>query len=138
MPPNRRMEQVQNLLREVGSEVLRRIKDPAVSGCLVSITQVLVTSDLSNARFLVSILPALAPVDPDAEAEAPVVSEKDKQQLVLEALNRASGFVRHEIKSQVRLKRVPVITFDQDMTIALGSKMDRLFEEVRKSAVPES
>lgn len=121
MAVNRRLERVSDLLREVGAEVLRHIKDPVVTENLVSITHVQVTPDLSLARFRVSIL-----------------ADKDKQNQVLEALNRASGFVRHEIKGQVHLKRVPNVVFEMDPTVELGNRMDQLFDQVRRTAKPDA
>ena len=117
---NRRMERVGDLLREVASEMIRQVKDPMVADTLVSITRVDVSPDLSNARFHVSVL-----------------GEPDQQKQVLEGLNRASGFIRHGIKQQVHLKRVPSIAFDLDQTLIYGSRMNQLFEKVRLPAPPE-
>jgi ribosome-binding factor A len=116
---NRRLERVGDLLREVTSEVIRQIKDPAVGSALVSITRVDVSSDLSYARFFVSVM-----------------ADKDQQKLVLEGLTRASGFVRHQVKQQVHLKRVPSITFELDHSLEYGSHMNQLFAKIPKS-LPE-
>ena len=114
MSSNRRMERVSDLLREVASEVIRMVKDPQVADALITITRVDVTPDLSNARFQISVL-----------------AEDDQQKRVLEGLNRASGFIRHEIKQRVHLKRIPAVSFEIDQALVYGNRMNRLFEQVR-------
>jgi len=111
------MERVGDLLREVASEVIREVKDPAVGSALISITRVDVSPDLSHARFFVSIL-----------------AEPAQQKSVLEGLTRASGFLRHQIKQQVHLKRVPGISFEVDRSLEYGSHMNQLFAKIQKPA----
>ena len=114
MSANRRLERVSDLLREVASEVIRNIKDPAVADSLISILRAEVGSDLSTARFHVSVL-----------------AEPDRQKMVLEGLNRASGYIRHEIKQQVRMKRVPTVSFVLDPSLAHATHMSSLFQMAR-------
>ena len=111
----RRLERVKDLLREVGAEVLREVKDPAVSSQLVSITEVVVTPDLSYARFRVSILG-----DPDAQRAA------------LDGLGRAAGYVRREIMHKVHMKKVPQVSFELDDSLERATRMSALLA----SAVP--
>lgn len=121
MAQNRRLERVGDLLREVAAEVIRNIKDPAVSSALVSITRVDVSPDLSHARFFVSIL-----------------AEPPQQKSVLEGLVRASGFIRHQMKQQVHLKRVPALGFEIDRSLEYGSHMNSLFAKIKSaSATPD-
>ena len=117
MSGSHRMERVSDLLREVASEVIREIKDPAVADSLVSILRVEVSPDLSTARFQVSVF-----------------GDAVRQKQVLEGLNRASGFIRHGIKRQVHMKRVPTVAFALDQSLAYGSHMNQLFEKVRESS----
>jgi ribosome-binding factor A len=113
---NRRLERVSDLLREVASEVIREIKDPAVADTLVSIIRVDVSPDLSSAHFQVSVL-----------------AEPDQQKRVLEGLNRASGFIRHGIKQQVRMKRVPSVNFTLDQSLAYGAHISAIISKVREN-----
>ena len=113
----RRLERVKDLLREVGAEILRNVKDPAVSSQLVSITEVVVTSDLSYARFRESVL-----ADPDAQRAA------------LEGLNRAAGYVRHELKQQVHMKKIPSVSFELDDSLERATRMAALLATAAPSA----
>lgn len=115
-----RLERVRDLLIEVGSEVLRRVKDPALGNELISITDVKLTPDLSQARFFVSIL-----AEPERQAE------------ILKGLARASGYFRHELRHEVRLKRVPEVTFEVDHTLEQALKLTRLLESSRPKGEAE-
>lgn len=111
MPPNRRMHRVGDLLQEVASDVLRHVKDPAVDGALITITSVQVSADMSQAKFYVTVM------------NRPVGE-------VVEALNRASGFIRREITRQVNMKRVPAVQFVFDDTLEQGMRVQQLLHQV--------
>jgi ribosome-binding factor A len=118
----RRLERVADLLREVGADVLRRVKDPSLGDDLVSITHVKVSPDLSTARFLIS---TLAP--------------EERRPEILAALNRAdraAGFIRHEITRQVSLKRIPQVSFAYDPSLEQGARLLSLISEVSRE-LPE-
>ncbi len=107
------MHRVGDLLQEVASDVLRELKDPVLEGALVTITSVQVSPDMSSAKFYVTIMNKPVPE-------------------VIEALNRASGFLRREITKQVSLKRVPSILFVFDDTLEQGMRVQKLLHEVAK------
>lgn len=109
------MERVSDLLREVAADVLRRVKDPGLGDDLVSITQVKVSPDLSSAKFLVSTLAA-----------------PERRPQILEGLNRASGFIRHEINRQVSLKRIPQVSFAYDPSLEQGARLLSLINEAAR------
>lgn len=109
-----RLERVRDLLVEVGSEVLRKVKDPALGNELISITDVKLTPDLSQARFFVSVL-----------------AEPERQVEILKGLERASGFFRHELRHEVHMKRIPEVTFELDHTLERALKLTRLLESSR-------
>ena len=116
-----RVERVHDLLIEVGSEILRRIKDPALGNELISLTDVKVAPDLGTARYYVSIL-----ADPERQAE------------ILKALERASGFFRHELRHEVRLKRIPEIRFEVDHTLEQAAHLMRVLQKAQPPAPPAS
>ncbi|MEW6279386.1 MAG: 30S ribosome-binding factor RbfA [Candidatus Eremiobacterota bacterium] len=106
------MERVSDLLREVAADALRRVKDPGLGEDLISITEVKVSPDLSQARFLVSTLAA-----------------PERRPQILESLNRAAGFIRHEITRQVSLKRIPSVSFAYDPSLEQGARVLNLISE---------
>lgn len=116
---SRRQQRVSDLLREVASDVLRRVKDPGLGDDLVSITEVKVSPDLGSAKFLVS---TLAP--PERRPE------------ILEGLNRASGYIRHEITRQISMKRIPQVSFAYDPSLEEGARLLGLINEAARGLGP--
>jgi ribosome-binding factor A len=112
------MQRVSDLLQEVATECIRTIKDPAVEGALITITSVQVAADLSTARFYVTIM------------NKPVGE-------VVEALNRAAGYLRREMTKQVHLKRVPSLQFVFDDTFEQAMRMQQLLHQVSQELPSE-
>lgn len=110
---SRRTEQVNELLREEISDVLRQVQDPRILG-LVTITRVDVAPDLRHASAFVSVL---------GSAE-----ERDS---TMRALDHARGFVRRELGRRVRLKYTPEIDFRRDRSLEEGQAVTDL---MRKTA----
>ena len=107
---NRVAEQMK---KELGEIIGRKIKDPRVG--FVTVTDVAVTGDLQEATVYITSL------GNDRErAEA------------LKALEKASGFIRSEIGSRIRLRRTPEITFEFDTSIEYGNKIEALLRGLRE------
>ena len=96
---------------EISSIISREIKDPRVG--FATITEVRVSPDLKYAKIFFSVL-----------------GPQEKKKDTLEALNHASGFVRRQLGSRLRLRQVPEIQFTFDETIEYGAKMDAILDEV--------
>ncbi|MBI4328882.1 MAG: 30S ribosome-binding factor RbfA [Chloroflexi bacterium] len=110
---SRRIERLNQLLRERLSELLlRETKDPRISG-LVSITSVEVSADLQHARVHISIL-----------------GEEEEKKATMEGLRSAAGFLRRGLED-LSLRHIPTLTFLQDDSIAEGDRMLRLIRDVR-------
>lgn len=108
----RRMERVNDLVKEVISEILRELKDPALADVLVSITNVKVTSDLSYAQVKVSVL-----------------AEPERRLEVAAALDRAAGFVRRQLFDRVRLRKIPQLRFELDDSLEQGARVLQLIRD---------
>ena len=81
----------------------------------VTVTGVQVSPDLRHARIFVSLMG----------------SESEKKES-LEALNRANGWVRHELGQRIRMKYLPEIIFLTDTSQEYGERIDRLIDEIRE------
>jgi ribosome-binding factor A len=107
-----RQEKVQELLKEEISEILRReFKDPRLGFITVIDTEV--TPDLRHARVWVSVI-----------GGAPERAE------TLAALERAMGFVRHELGVRLRIKRIPALHVTLDDSAERGTRVLRIIEEL--------
>ena len=108
--PRRRPARVGDLImQEIATLLLYKIKDPALLD--VTIIQVKVTDDLKKARVFFSC--------PDEN-----IKKAEK------GMNRAKGFIRSHLASQLQMRYVPELIFQYDPSSAEQEKMDRLFREI--------
>ncbi|MER1956030.1 MAG: 30S ribosome-binding factor RbfA [Solibacillus sp.] len=101
---NRVAEQMK---KEITDIIARKIKDPAVG--FITVTEVAVTGDLQQATVYITSLG----------------NERERKES-LKALEKASGFMRQEIGSRIRLRRTPELAFEFDTAIEYGNKIDAL------------
>ena len=119
MPQGSRPDRVADQIRaELALLLTREVHDPGIG--FVTITRVQMTADLQQARVFYTAL---------GDDKARKNSER--------AIDRAGPFLRRQIGSRLRLKRVPELTFLYDESIAGQDRIERLLNEVRTSA-PEA
>lgn len=104
------------LQREVALLVSREVADPRVGE--VTVSGVDLSPDMRHARVLVT--PARG-TDGDASVEA---------------LNRASGFLRSRLGRRVRMRRLPRLVFEHDRTLERALRIDALIGGTRMAARP--
>ncbi|CEA04548.1 ribosome-binding factor A [Lysinibacillus sp. BF-4] len=107
---NRVAEQMK---KELGELITRKIKDPRVG--FVTVTDVEVTGDLQQATVYITSLG----------------NEREREE-TLEALVRASGFIRSEIGKRIRLRRTPEIFFEFDSSVEYGNRIDTLLRQLHE------
>ncbi len=109
----RRTERLSSLLRQEISELLRsQVNDPRLSS-LISVTKVLVSPDLRQAKVLVSVLG----------------TEAQKNE-VLSGFTAASGFLRWKLAQRLTLRRIPELSFGADDSIEQGAKVLKLINQL--------
>jgi len=111
-----RAAKVGRTIQQALGELLARgaVKDPRLADPgLVSVTGVQVSPDLSQARVWVSIY-----ADEDVRREA------------LRGLERAAGFLRHEVGERMRSKRTPHLSFHLDDSMERGAHIDAVLREI--------
>jgi len=93
---SRRTDRVEDLIRqELAQLILRELADPRVR--LATVSEVHVTPDLRKARILVS-----------------VIGEQSTRDGAVAALQHASGFLRRQLGSRLRLRATPELEFSLD------------------------
>jgi ribosome-binding factor A len=113
-----RTDRIDQLLRqEIGEILARDIQDPRIG--FVTITDVETAPDLSTARVWVS-----------------VIGQPEEREQTLRALQRAMPFVRHELGSRVRLRRIPELHLRADDTAQRGTRVLRLLAELEAGEAP--
>jgi ribosome-binding factor A len=107
--PDRVADQIRS---EIASLLTRDVRDPGIG--FVTITRVTVTSDLQHARVHYTTLG-------DEKARAATAH----------ALGRAAPFLRRQLGSRLRLRRVPELQFFYDESIAGQDRLEQLLNELR-------
>lgn len=112
MSPGSRPSRIGDQLRaEISDLLARQVHDPGIG--FLTITHVKVTPDLQMARVYYTTLG-----DDRAKRESG------------RALERAAPFLRRQIGSRLRLKRVPHLEFFFDESIERGDRIERLLQEL--------
>jgi ribosome-binding factor A len=110
--PSTRPSRVGDQLRAEISELLaRQVHDPGIG--FLTITQVTVSPDLQVARVYYTTL-----------------GDERARRDSAKALGRATPFLRRQIGSRLRLKRVPSLEFFFDESIERGDRIERILHEI--------
>ena len=109
-PSDRPAQMGGEIRRAVQAELARGLNDPRVQG-MISITEVVVTPDLQEAKLMVSVLP------------------EERASLTLSGLRAAAGFVRRKVLEETRFGRVPKIVFELDVRLKRQAALDSLIRE---------
>ena len=121
MATNRRVSRVAELIRrEVSQMLLNGIKDDRVGSGMVSVTDVDVSGDLQHAKIYVSIY-----------------GTDEAREETMAGLKSATGYVRSELGSRVRLRRTPEVIFLEDRSIERGNKVLSLLNQIQDRHKPE-
>ena len=111
---NMRAERVgEQMKQEIMDIVNNKVKDPRVG--FLTITDVELTNDLSHAKIFLTVLGS------DKEVEN-----------TFKALEKATGFIKSELGSRMRLRIIPDLTFEYDESIEYGNKIERMLQDLRK------
>lgn len=89
------------------------VKEPSVTG-LISVTDVKITPDQKYAKVYISVF------------------GKQNKEKVIEALKKATGFIKTELGRKVRMRNIPSLQFELDDSIEYGAYMDKVIDEVIK------
>jgi ribosome-binding factor A len=110
---SQRQNRVGELLRHALAEVLARgeLRDPAVEGVSVTVTEVDVGPDLKNATAFIMPLGGH-----DAES-------------VAEGLNRCARFLRGQVGHSVTLRYTPQLRFAVDRSFEAADRIDALLRD---------
>lgn len=103
------------------ADAVRGLKDPRLGETIYSFTEVDVAPDFSHARVNVSVM---AVSGPEGDAQ---------KRTIVEILNRSAGYLQRELNREVRLRRIPHLTFFLDKSIEEGDRMTQLLRDVAHS-----
>ena len=107
-----RINRINEEIQKAMAELLRNVKDPRVSGTMISITRVETTPDLRYAKIYVSFL------------------EEAKAKDALKGLDSAAGYLRRELGAALQLRHTPCLQWAFDDSITYGAKMLKLINSL--------
>ena len=109
-----RIDRVSELIhREVANIIDLELKDTRVG--MVTVTGVVVSKDIRNARVYVSVL-----------------GNSEETASSLAALNNAAAFIRSQLKTKVILRYIPELRFYFDSSTVDGMRIDKIIDQIKK------
>lgn len=112
MPSYKLGRTTEDIRREV-SAILRELKDPRVSGCMLSVVRVEVTNDLSYRTVYVSAMEGM-----------------ETAENAVKGLKSAAGYVRRELGNRLKLRHVPEMIFKATDSIEYSANISRILHDL--------
>ena len=112
MPSYKLGRTTEDIRREV-SAILRELKDPRVSGCMLSVVRVEVKNDLSYCTVYVSAMEGM-----------------ETAENAVKGLKSAAGYVRRELGNRLKLRHVPEMIFKATDSIEYGANISRVLHDL--------
>ena len=104
----------EDIKREISS-ALPEIKDKRISGEIVSVSHIELTSDLSYCKVYISVL-----------------GNERKTKEATECLEKAAGFFVRRINSRIKMRKMPKLMFLPDNSQEYYEKISRIIDELPK------
>lgn len=102
----------EDIKREI-TAVIRELKDPRVSGKILTVVKVDISSDATYAKVYVSAIEGI-----ESAKEA------------VKGLKSATGYIRREIGSRLHLRKTPELTFVADDSIEHGMNIVKMMNDL--------
>ena len=106
-----RSGRINEAVREALNRALVYVKDPRVTGAIVSVSAAEVSGDLSTAKIYLSILSG------------------DTKEVLL-GMRAAHGFLRTFLAKELNLRKTPALTFLRDNSAESGAHIAELLKEI--------
>ena len=107
-----KQERMNERIREILSELLLlEVKDPRLGG--VTVTEVQLDRELQSARVYVNAM-----------------GDEEREEEVLEALERAKGFLRRQVGARIHIRRTPELRFAWDVAFRNANRIERLLDTI--------
>ena len=98
-------------VRVLSEILMEEVKDDDIK--FVTITDVDITNDLSYAKVYFTVL------------------DKNKIDTTLNALNKASSFIRGKVSERVEIRHTPELKFVHDTSIEYGERIEEVLDQIQ-------
>lgn len=113
--PSHKLDRTTEDIRRELTAIFRELKDPRVTGTLLSIVRVEVSRDLSYCTVYVSDMEGM-----------------DRAKRAVEGLKSAAGYIRRELGQRLSLRHVPALTFKATDSIEYSANIDRILQDLKE------
>lgn len=110
--PSNRIQRTNEDIQRVLAALIPGLKDPRLSGSMLSIVRTETTGDLRYCKVYISALGG----------------ESDKE--IIKGLKSASGYLRRELGSRLSLRYTPELIFQLDKSIAYGAHINEILNSL--------
>ncbi len=110
-----RRNRINDSVAEEAAQIIRDVKDPRVSGAMITITGADVTADLKYAKLFYSVF----------------TSDEEEKKEIAKGLRSAAPFMRSQLAQRLNLRITPEITFVEDKGVEHGAKIAELLKQVK-------
>lgn len=110
-----RMDRTTEDIKRELTAILREMKDPRISGQLISVVRVEVTNDLSYCKVYISAMNGM-----------------DKAKEAVKALTAAAGFVRREVAHRIKLRHAPEMIFTATDSIEYSASISKMLIDLER------
>ena len=110
----------EQMQRELAQLIRDEINDPRIGG-MVTVSAVDVSRDFGHAKVYITVLD----------------DQKDRKEII-DVLNKAAGFLRHEIGSRMTMRTVPQLHFHYDESIERGTHLSSLIDSAIEADLAKS
>lgn len=117
---SRRMERVNQLIRDELSQLIPNLMRDLGSELMVSVTEVATAADLGSAKVFISVL-----------------GTPEEKKKVVEQLSAAAPSFRKALAGRLFIRKMPELLFRADDSIERGSKLLELLDKVAAVEEPE-
>jgi ribosome-binding factor A len=114
---SREIRLAEQIREEVGDILAREVRDPGIG--FLTLTRVRVAPDLQQARVYYTTL-----------------GDQEARGKTARALERALPFVRRALGARLSLRRVPVLAFQFDQSVAHQARVEELLEQIKRDEAP--
>ena len=115
MPNNYRIEKVSSLLKKEVTLIMQNdLENDLIRDHFVNISKIDLSGDLQHCKIYIT-----------SRAEELVRKE------IVESLNIAKSFIRHNLGKRIEMRRVPEIIFKEDIVIDKGLSVLKLLDELK-------
>ena len=107
-----RKKRLENLIREEVALIIEAMKDPRLD--MVTVSEARMSNDLKTVNVFVSVL------------------EDQRRQALMDALEKARGFIKKELGSRIVVKYMPDIIFRYDESFNRAARIDQLLRTIHE------